>query len=91
VEHQTPPFEKRPSFDNPPIDIAGLPTLEAENFTPLDPRYLKVSLVGRAIFAALVVIAAVVAAVLVDEAWIPLVVMAGLLALIGVSSILRVL
>jgi membrane protein YdbS with pleckstrin-like domain len=85
VEHQTHPFE------NPPLDITGLPTLEAANFTPLDPRFLQVSLVGRAIFAVIAVIVAAVVAFFVDKTWIPLVVLAGVLALIGVSSLLRIL
>jgi len=85
VEHSPQPFE------NPPIDIAGLPTLDDNDFIPLDPRYLMVSLVGMGIFAAIVLLAGVIVAIAVEMAWIPLVVAAGVLAIIAISAVLRVL
>ena len=68
-------------FFNEPIDLGGLPELHLQEFEPLDPNYLRIRLIGDAIFAVIVVIAAIVLAFLVP--WIvPLGGGAGLLLLI---------
>jgi len=83
---QGPIFGKNGSmeFSNPPIDLAGVPQLDDADFVPLDPAYLRVALIGHSIFAAIVLIAGVVLSFLVG--WIPLVVMAGILVLVGLSA-----
>lgn len=42
-------------FANPPIDIAGLPQVEAESFDPVHANYLRAKMVGAALTAAVVV------------------------------------
>lgn len=72
-------------FSNEPLDVSELPTLDQEQFLALDPNYLRVRLIGDAIFAGLVVVGAVVLAFLVTW-WIPLVVAVALLALTGLAA-----
>lgn len=56
----------------------------------MHPNFLKVSMIGSAIWASVVVIAGVVVAVFVPEfKWIPLVVMAGLLLLTLIAVVLK--
>ena len=77
-------------FRNAPIDVSSLPQLSDENFVSLDPRYLRVSLLRNAVFAATVVVICVVIATQVAKPWIPLLVMGVLLVLTALSSVLRV-
>lgn len=76
-------------FRNAPIDVSGLPQLSDEDFVSLDPRYLRVALIGKAIFAAIVVVICVVIATQVAKPWIPLLVMGVLLLLNALSAVLR--
>lgn len=81
-----------PAFVNEPIDVTGLPQLTDEDFVPVHPNFLRVSLLGDAVFAAVVVVAGVLAAALVpSRPWIPLVVMVVLLVLTALSASLAVL
>lgn len=52
--------------NNEPLDVKGLPLLADDNFQPVDPRYLRVALFGRAVFAAVVLLVSVVALVVLD-------------------------
>ncbi len=72
-------------FSNPPIDLAGVPQLDEADFVPLDPAYLRVALIGHAIFAGIVLIAGVVVSFFVG--WIPLLVMAIVLVFVGLSAV----
>ena len=77
-------------FSNEPIDVSTIPRLSDEDFTPVDPNFLKVSLIGYAIWTVIVIALGVVISLLVPEnEWIPLVVMAVILALtaLGLSLI----
>lgn len=75
-------------FSNEPIDVSAIPRLSDEAFSPVDPNYLKVSLIGYAIWTVLIVALCVVIAVVVPEnGWIALVAMAGLLFLTLLSMI----
>ena len=77
-------------FSNEPVDLAGIPRLDDDAFVPVDPNYLRVSLLGSAIFAAIALVAGVVVAVLVpSNSWIPLVVAAGVIVLTGLSAVLK--
>lgn len=77
-------------FSNEPVDVTGLPVLDDEAFVAIDPNYLRVSLLGSAIFAVVAVIICVVVAVLVPaNSWIPLVIMAGILLLTAISAFLK--
>ena len=68
-------------FTNEPIDLAGVPTLEDDRFVAVHPNHLRVALLGRAAVAALAVVAGVMVAILVPErSWIPLLVAAGIVA-----------
>jgi len=71
------------------VEPSDLPTLSAENFVPLDPKLLTVALIGRGVFAAIVIVAGVIAALVARRAAIPLAIMAGVLILIAVSAVLR--
>lgn len=77
-------------FSNDPVDVSGLPALSESDFVPIDRNYLRVSLLGSGIFAAIVIIASVVVAMLVpSNSWIPLLVMAVLLVLTAVGAALK--
>lgn len=79
-------------FSNEPIDVSTIPRLSDEDFTPVDPNFLKVSLIGYAIWTVIVIALGVVISLLVPEnEWIPLVVMAVILALTALGVILRIL
>jgi membrane protein YdbS with pleckstrin-like domain len=77
-----------PEFLNEPLDVTGLPSLAEHEFEPLHPNYLRVRLIGDAIFAGLVVIGAVVAAFLASW-WPPLLIGAGLLVLTALTAWLQ--
>ncbi len=77
------------SFENPPIDVAGLPVLDDGDFVPLDPNYLRVSLLGAGVAA---VVAAVVCGTIasqVDQPLIPLGVLACIWSVIALSATIR--
>lgn len=77
-------------FSNEPVDVTGLPVLDDDAFVAVDPNYLRVSLLGSAIFAVIAVVVCVVVAVMVpSNSWIPLVVMAGILLLTAMSAFLK--
>jgi uncharacterized protein len=80
------------AFTNEPVDVSGLPQLAAENFVAVHPNFLRVSLIGRAVFAVIVIVGGVVTTTLVpSNQWIPLLVMAVLLVLAALSAGLAVL
>lgn len=75
------------AFSNEPVDLSGLPQLEDEHFIPVHPNFLRVSLIGDAVFAAIVVVIGIVTAIFVpSRQWIPLLVMAVLLVLTALSA-----
>jgi len=76
------------SFVNEPLELSDLPKLTDHEFEPLDPNHLKVRWIGDGIFAAFVVVAALVAAFFVSW-WIPLIVALALLALTAISAWLQ--
>lgn len=81
-----------PAFSNEPIDVSSIPKLNDEDFVAVDPNYLRVSLIGYGIWAAVVVAAGIIVAVLVPEyKWIPLVVMGGVLLLTAIGAVFTVL
>lgn len=79
-------------FTNEPINVSAIPQLNDDAFSPVDPNYLKVSLIGYVIWALVVIAVGLVTAVAVPEnSWIPLVVMAGVLLLSALSVIATIL
>jgi membrane protein YdbS with pleckstrin-like domain len=79
-------------FVNEPIDVSELPRLDESSFLPMHPNFLRVSLIGNAIFAAVTVLVGTTVAVLVQSRpWIPLLVMAIMLSLTAVTAVLKVL
>lgn len=79
-----------PDFSNEPIDVSSIPVLDETSFVPMHPNFLRVSLIGRGIFASIVFIVGIVVAVLVPSGWwIPLLVTAVVVLLAGVSSALK--
>ena len=76
-------------FPNPPIDVTGLPPLDDEAFEPLHPSFLRVRLLGDAIFAGVVVVAGLVLALTVSPWWVPVLVAAALLALTALTAWLQ--
>lgn len=79
-------------FRNEPILAEELPRLDDDNFVPVDPNFLRVSLIGRALFACGVLVLAVVVAVLMpSRSWIPLTAGFVLLVLTAASVAIRIL
>lgn len=81
-------------FSNEPIDVSGIPQLADEDFVSMDPNFLRVSIIGRALFLVVVcVIAGVALAFGPDEieVWMVLAAIGGLLALTIISVVLKVL
>ncbi len=77
-----------PGFSNDPIDVSTIPRLRDEDFSPVDPNYLRVSLIGYVIWVVLVVaVSLAVFVALTENEWIPLAVMAGLLVLTALSVV----
>ncbi len=77
-------------FSNEPIAVGDLPRLDQASFTPLDPRYLKVSLLGSGVAALTVLTVTGVAAAMVERPVIPLIIGGVLLFLIALSAALKV-
>lgn len=81
------------AFSNDPIDVGGLPRLPDEGWEPLDPRYLRSRWSGDAIFAAVVVVAAIIVTVSLPAdsvpRWIPGLVAIVLLALVALAAWLQ--
>ena len=76
---------------NEPVDAADLPRLDDAHFVPVHPNLLRISLWGRALVAAVVlVVGIVVSVVMSDGRWVPLVVMAALLVVLALSAVLRI-
>lgn len=81
-----------PHLSNEPLWPAALPVLRDEDFVPVHPNYLKVSLAALAIFAAVVVIATIVIVALVSSSrWIPAAVGGGVLVLTALAAVARTL
>lgn len=81
-----------PGFTNEPIDLSGLPQLSDEGFVAVHPNYLRVSLIGSAIFGAIVLVIGIVTAILVpSRPWIPLLIMTVVLVLTAIGAALKVL
>lgn len=79
-------------FSNEPIDVAGIPILDQAAFVPMHPNFLRVALIGRAVFAVVVLIIGVVVSILVPaNSWIPLAVMGVLILLTAIGAALKVL
>lgn len=79
-------------FSNEPVDVAGIPQLRDEHFVGVHPNFLRVSLIGSAIFATVAVVVSIVVSIVIPSyKWIPFVVMAGLLVITALSAFLKVL
>lgn len=79
-------------FVNQPIDVSTIPRLRDEDFVDVHPNYLRVSLIGYAIWTVIISAAGVTVSLLVpDNGWIPLVVMAAILAVTCISIVFTVL
>lgn len=85
---QGPSIGQPAPFVNEPVDVTGLPALAEEQFLPLDPNYLRIRWIGNAIFAAVVVVGAVVIAVA-SSSFLPLAPGAGLLVLVALTAWLQ--
>jgi len=79
-------------FSNDSLDVSSIPRLNDDAFSPVDPNYLKASLIGHAIWTVIVIAVGIVVAVLVPRnGWIPLLVMAVLLVLTALAVIATIL
>lgn len=76
-------------FTNEPIDVAGLPQLQDEAFVPVDPRYLRASLLAIAATATIVAIGGSLIASQSEEPWSVAALTGGLLALLGLRALFR--
>jgi len=78
-------------FANEPLLVNDLPELHDDNFVAVDPNLLRISLIGTAMFAAAVVIAAVIVAILgSDPTWVPIAIFGGLLGLALIRAGMRI-
>ncbi len=78
-------------FSNEPIPTDHLPRLTDDAFVPVDPRYLRVSLTGIALTAAVVAVGTVVIAIQTDQKLLPLLIGFGVLLLLVLVAVVRVL
>ena len=82
------------AFSNRPVDLSTIPQLSDDDFVPVAPNFLRVSLIGRAVFAAIVLIVAVAVIVIAGDevnAWIVAGVAGGFLLLVLISVGLKIL
>lgn len=77
-------------FSNEPIPTDHLPRLSDDAFVPVDPRYLRVSLTGLALMAAVVAVGTVVIAMRIDQTVLALLIGAGVLLLLVLVAVIRV-
>jgi len=81
-----------PGFVNEPIDVSTIPRIRDEDFVGVHPNYLRVSLIGYAIWFAVVVFVGVTLFIaLPSNSWIALVVMAVVLVVTVVAFTLTIL
>ena len=78
-------------FSNEPIPTDQLPTLADEAFVSVDPRYLRVSLAGYLITAAVAAIGALVVSSQADRPVVPLAIGGALLLLLAFGAGIQVL
>lgn len=80
------------AFSNEPIDVSAIPQLSDDDFVSMDPNFLRVSLIGRALFALVVIVAAAAVLIFADDAeqWIVFAVAGGVLALTLISAVLKI-
>lgn len=80
-------------FSNSPVDVRSIPKLDDAAFVPVDPNFLRVSLIGRTIFAVVVIGLSVALAIAggdeVDRLILGAIV-GGILVLILLSAVLKV-
>lgn len=77
---------------NEPIDVSKIPRLDEDFFLAMHPNFLRVSLIGSAIFAAVALVVGISVAFLVpSRPWIPLLVMTVVLLLTALTAGLKVL
>jgi len=78
------------AFSNQPIDVSTIPRLSDDAFVPVHPNYLRVSLIGSAIFAVIVLVAGILLwRLLPDSPWWPLIPMGVLLAITAFALVLK--
>jgi membrane protein YdbS with pleckstrin-like domain len=82
-------------FVNEPIEADSLPRLHDDGFEPVDPNWLRVSLLGMGLFAAAVTACGVTASLVIANqdgqgSWIPLAIAAALVVLTAISVAIRV-
>lgn len=80
------------TFENEPLLDTGVPRLDESDFVAVDPSYLKVSLLGAGLFGVVAATVGVIVAILVPEdGWVPLVVAAALVAVACLFAFARTL
>lgn len=77
-------------FINEPIPIDEIPQLTDDAFVPVDPRYLRASLAGTAVTAAVVLIGGSIIASQSDPLLVPAAITGGILLLIALSAVIRI-
>lgn len=82
------------NFVNEPVNAGSLPRLEHRSFVPVDPNWLKASLLSMATFAVVVAGIGIGATLLVaarsGPTWLPLTAMGVVLGLTALSAVLRI-
>ena len=81
-----------PAFSNEPIDVAGLPQLSDDDFSPMHPSFVRIFLLGHTAFAVFVFVVGTLAMALVrSNRWTPALITTVMLILTALSARLAVL
>lgn len=78
-------------FSNDPLPLDGVPLLGEEHFVPVDPRYLRVALVGLGLTGAIVVAGAALLATQIEQPVIALAIAGGVVVVLVLAAVLRTL
>lgn len=76
-------------FSNDPLPLDHVPQLGEEHFVPVDPRYLRVALVGLGLTGAVVIAGAALLATQVERPAIPLAIAGGVVVVLVLAAVLR--
>ena len=82
------PSPRPGDFTNEPLDVGGLPRVDAAPFDPLDPAYLRMRMTAAAVFGAAVTIAGAALALL-SRSWAVVVAAAIVLTLVALVTVAR--
>lgn len=77
-------------FVNVAVNVGDLPRVDADDFVPLDPNYLRVSLIAISAVGFITTVGGAVAAITVDRTWLVFLLLVAVLTVLAVAAMLRV-